>query len=82
MAINNSLAALVTLVSLIILQGCGGDYDGMYIDDYEFTDTGDLDACNGMTVNGQYGYYITDAYPWVVGCFKGTLQTSFVKEGG
>lgn len=57
----------------------GGNYDGMYIDDYEFTDAGDLDACNGMTVDHQYGYYVIDAYPWVVGCFRGTLQTSFVK---
>jgi YHYH protein len=57
----------------------GGSYDGMYIDDYEFTDAGDLDACNGMTVNDQYGYYVTDSYPWVVGCFRGEVQTSFFK---
>jgi len=31
----------------------GGAYDGMYVDDYEFTGAGDLDECNGMTVDGQ-----------------------------
>ncbi|MEO1021875.1 MAG: YHYH protein [Bacteroidota bacterium] len=57
----------------------GGVYDGTYIDDYEFTDAGDLDACNGMTVNGQYGYYITDSYPWMIACHSGTVNNSFSK---
>ena len=57
----------------------GGTYDGTYIDDWEFTDAGDLDACNGMTVNGQYGYYVTDSYPWVMGCISGTPDSSFNK---
>jgi len=30
-----------------------------------------------MTVNGQYGYYITNAFPWVLNCFKGTPDPSF-----
>lgn len=52
-------------------------YDGTYVADWEFTDNGDLDACNGMEVNGQYGYYVTDTYPWVIKCFKGTPHSSF-----
>jgi len=32
-------------------------------DDWEYTGTGDLDKCNGMSVDGQYGYYVTDTYP-------------------
>ena len=60
----------------------GGNYDGIYVDDYEFTDAGDLDACNGMSVNGQYGYYVTDAYPWIIGCHSGTPDSSFDKGGG
>ena len=59
-----------------------GDYDGTYIQDYEFDETGttcDLDECNGMTVDGVYGYYITDSYPWVMKCFKGTPDESFNK---
>ncbi|MDV7270544.1 YHYH protein [Thioclava sp. A2] len=57
----------------------GGTYDGMYVDDYVFANTGDLDACNGMTVNGQYGYYVTETYPWVLKCFSGTPDKSFQK---
>lgn len=59
----------------------GGDYDGTFVDDYRYVDgSGDLDECNGMTVNGQYGYYVTDSYPWVLGCFKGTPDSSFDKR--
>lgn len=59
----------------------GGSYDGTYIQDYEFTNSGTLDECNGMTVNGQYGYYVTDSYPYVMGCFSGTPHQSFFKFG-
>jgi len=56
----------------------GGTYDGTYIDDWEYlAGSGDLDECNGMTLNGVYGYYITETYPYVIGCFKGTVDTSF-----
>ncbi|EWH11976.1 sulfatase [Catenovulum agarivorans DS-2] len=58
----------------------GGNYDGAFRDDYEFVQgSGDLDECNGMTVNGVYGYYITDNYPYVLACFKGTPDQSFNK---
>ncbi|WP_370979777.1 YHYH protein [Agaribacterium sp. ZY112] len=56
-----------------------GNYDGQYIDDYEFTGAGDLDECNGMLVNGQYAYYVSDNYPWVIACFKGEVNASFQK---
>lgn len=59
----------------------GGTYDGLYIDDYAFTNAGDLDECNGMTVDGQYGYYVTDTYPWVMNCFIGATDPSFDKGG-
>lgn len=58
----------------------GGTYSGQYIDDYEFTGSGDLDECNGMTVNGEYGYYVTDSYPWVLACHSGTTDSSFRKN--
>jgi hypothetical protein len=57
----------------------GGAYDGTYRDDWEWTDNGDLDECNGMTVDGQYGYYVTDTYPWVMACLAGVPDTSFRK---
>jgi hypothetical protein len=58
----------------------GGDYDGSYIDDWEYTGSGDLDECNGMMIDDLYAYYVTDSYPWVIGCFKGTPDTSFTKN--
>ncbi len=57
----------------------GGEYDGIYVDDWEFTDAGDLDVCNGMTVDGQYGYYVTDSYPWIIKCLSGTPDDSFMR---
>ena len=63
----------------------GGSYDGTYIQDYEFNqasfdvETCDLDECNGMTIDGTYGYYVTDSYPWVLKCFQGTPNSSFNK---
>ena len=59
----------------------GGVHDGTYIDDYEYqAGVGDLDECNGMIRDGAYGYYVTDAYPWVLKCFKGTPDPSFNKR--
>ena len=56
-------------------------YDGRYIDDFEYVaGLGDLDECNGMSIDGQYGYYVTDSYPWVLACFKGTPDESFSKR--
>jgi hypothetical protein len=57
----------------------GGVYSGVYNNDYEFGGTGDLDECNGMTIDGNYGYYVTNAYPWVMKCFTGTPDPSFAK---
>lgn len=59
----------------------GGQYDGSFRDDYEYVSgLGDLDECNGMTVNGVYGYYITDNFPYVIACFTGTPDASFNKR--
>lgn len=61
----------------------GGEYDGTFVDDYEFiAGSGDLDECNGMMWNGAYGYYVTDSYPWVLACYQGTPNSSFDKAGG
>ena len=60
----------------------GGSYTGLYVNDYEYTASGDLDECNGMSVRGQYGYYVTDNYPWVMKCFVGTPNETFVKNAG
>ncbi len=60
-------------------DGPGGKPDGTYIDDYEFTGNGDLDECNGMTIDGQYGYYVTSSYPWIMNCYSGKPDPSFRK---
>ena len=53
-------------------------YDGQFIGDHEWVDgVGDLDACNGMTIDGQYGYYITGSYPYVLACYSGAAAGDF-----
>lgn len=60
----------------------GGTFDGTFVDDYEYVaGSGDLDECNGMVVDGSYRYFVTDSYPWVLGCFRGTPDPSFNKMG-
>ena len=68
------------------VAGIGGivsaNHDGQFIGDWEYQEgAGDLDECNGMAVDGQYGYFVTDQYPWVMACFKGEPDTSFYKQG-
>lgn len=54
------------------------NYDGQFRGDWVYqAGVGDLDECNGMTVDGQYGYYVTDQFPWVLNCFKGQIDASF-----
>ena len=57
----------------------GGSHTGIYEADWEWTDAGDLDKCNGMTYKGQYGYYVTDEFPYILNCFIGTPASSFTK---
>ena len=57
----------------------GGDFTGLYEEDWEWTNAGDLDECNGMEYKGKYGYYITESYPYIINCFKGEPDASFNK---
>lgn len=58
----------------------GGTYDGQFRADYEYVSgLGDLDQCNGMTVDGQYRYHVTEAFPYIISCFSGTPDISFNK---
>lgn len=53
-------------------------YNGTYTEDYQYVaDSGDLDECNGMEIGGQYGYYITDTFPYIMNCLRGTPDSSF-----
>ena len=57
----------------------GGLFNGIYELDWEWADSGDLDECNGMTYKDQYGYFVTDRYPYIINCYKGTPDSSFLK---
>ena len=55
---------------------------GRYIDDWVYDNghTGNLDECNGATdINGVYGYYITNEYPYGPICTFGIHEPSFGK---
>lgn len=89
---NSSIVALTS--SYQIKTGCrpgngvsapDGGYDGTYVADYEYVaGLGDLDECNGRWSktpeypNGTYVYYITDEFPSVPRCFKGTPSNDFI----
>ena len=61
-------------------DGPGGTHHRTFVDDYEYVSgLGDLDACNGMTVDGIYGYVVTEAFPYIMACFTGTPDPSFRK---
>ena len=45
--------------------------------------SGDLDECNGLTdADGNYAYYTTDAFPYVLGCYTGDVELAEAPAGG
>jgi len=69
-------------------NGPGGNYDGRFTQDWEFTkDSGDLDECNGHTAatpdhpEGIYHYHITTTFPFLPRAWRGTPDDSFGKGG-
>ena len=56
--------------------------DGTYGSDWEFdASLGNLDSCNGATINGEYSYFITEAFPYGPRCSNGEV-TSQAGPGG
>ena len=62
----------------------GGTYDGTFVADYEYVEgSGTLDECSGkMTVTpefpeGTYAYFLTQDFPWIPRCYKGTPAKDF-----
>lgn len=50
----------------------GSDPDGTYTSDWSYVDgSGDLDSCNGTTIDGTYAYLVTTEYPFVGRCLNG-----------
>ena len=49
--------------------------DGTYGSDWVHDETaGDLDECNGTTIDGNYVYLVTDSYPFVSRCLNGEVE--------
>ena len=50
--------------------------DGTYTSDWIYQEgSGDLDRCNGITINDTYLYLITDTYPYVGRCLNGAITS-------
>ena len=90
---NTASSVIALTSSYSIKKGCrpgdgvsapDGSYDGSYVADYEYVSgAGDLDECNGRWSKtpefpeGTYVYYITDEFPSVPRCFKGTPSEDY-----
>ena len=49
---------------------------------YSSGDANTLDACNGRTdADGNYRYYATEAFPYIIGCYAGTPRTQVGAAG-
>ena len=61
-------------------SGPGGPYDGAYINDYIYAPkSGNLDKCNGITVQDKYYIYIlTEEFPQIPLCWSGEPDNSFM----
>lgn len=59
----------------------GGAYDGHYTQDFVFHATsGDLDQCNGLTIQGEYVYLLSTEFPYIPRCWQGVADQSFQKK--
>lgn len=62
-------------------SGPGGRYNGKYTADYTFkAGHGDLDECNGTSLNGEYVYVLTKGFPFAPRCLMGQADTSFSRK--
>lgn len=52
----------------------GTEPDGTFTADWVWSEsTGDLDSCNGTTIDGTYAYIVTDEYPFIGRCLNGEV---------
>ena len=52
----------------------GGHHDGTFTSDFEYVEGyGDLDECNGITIDGKYMYLVTNEFPYVSRCLMGEV---------
>jgi hypothetical protein len=60
----------------------GSTKDGSVASDWDYNmSNGDLDECNGIAVNGQYIYLITNDYPYIPRCLMGEFTESSPRGG-
>ena len=53
----------------------GGHHDGTFTSDFEYVKgSGDLDGCNGITVDGKYMYLVTKEFPYISRCLMGEFE--------
>lgn len=59
----------------------GGHHDGTFNSDYEYVaGMGDLDECNGITIDEEYMYLVTAAFPYIGRCLMGEFKSQ--ERGG
>lgn len=69
-------------------QGREGDFDntqpdGTFVSDWVYKEgLGTLDECNGIEINGEYGYFVTEEYPYISRCLKGEFVEEKSRGGG
>lgn len=57
--------------------------DGSFVEDWEYVEgAGELDECNGIEIDGEYVYLLTDEYPYVPRCLMGEFDASQTGPGG
>ncbi len=50
--------------------------DGTFVSDWVYEEgLGDLDRCNGTTIDGQYVYLVSEDYPFVGRCLNGEVES-------
>ena len=61
----------------------GGHHDGTFTSDFEYVEGyGDLDECNGITINGKYMYLVTAEFPYISRCLMGDYEEARPQGGG
>ena len=49
--------------------------DGTYVADWVYVEgSGDLDECNGIEIDGEYAYIVTEDYPYIPRCLMGEFE--------
>jgi len=71
----------------VIVDMDGTNPDGTYDLDWIYEEgTGNLDACNGATINREYVYFLTNEYPYIPRCLNGEFaqvgETGPPPDGG